>query len=79
LEVGGFTADTLAEDCDLTIRMLRAGYIVRYAETALAYTEAPETIKMFLRQRFRWSFGIMQNLWKHKEALFNSTKEIWDS
>ena len=71
LEVGGFTTDTLAEDCDLTIRILRAGYIVRYAETALAYTEAPETIKMFLRQRFRWSFGIMQSLWKNRDALFN--------
>jgi cellulose synthase/poly-beta-1,6-N-acetylglucosamine synthase-like glycosyltransferase/spore germination protein YaaH/peptidoglycan/xylan/chitin deacetylase (PgdA/CDA1 family) len=72
LEVGGFTTDTLAEDCDLTIRILRAGYEVRYAETALAYTEAPETIKMFLRQRFRWSFGIMQSLWKNRDALFNT-------
>ena len=71
LEVGGFTTDTLAEDCDLTIRILRVGYTVRYAETALAYTEAPEAIKMFLRQRFRWSFGIMQSLWKHRDALFN--------
>jgi cellulose synthase/poly-beta-1,6-N-acetylglucosamine synthase-like glycosyltransferase len=71
LEVGGLTTDTLAEDCDLTIRILRAGYTVRYAETAIAYTEAPETAKMFLRQRFRWSFGIMQCLWKHRDALFN--------
>ncbi|MDR3667685.1 MAG: polysaccharide deacetylase family protein [Ignavibacteriaceae bacterium] len=71
LEVGGFTTDTLAEDCDLTIKILRAGYTVRYAETALAYTEAPEAVRMFLRQRFRWSFGIMQNLWKNKDALFN--------
>ena len=70
-EVGAFTTDTLAEDCDLTIRILRAGYTVRYAETALAYTEAPETMKMFLKQRFRWSFGIMQNLWKHRDTLFN--------
>jgi cellulose synthase/poly-beta-1,6-N-acetylglucosamine synthase-like glycosyltransferase len=71
LKTGGFTSDTLAEDCDLTIRILRAGYTVRYAESALAFTEAPDTIKMFLKQRFRWSFGIMQNLWKHKDALFN--------
>ncbi|MDR3611000.1 MAG: glycosyltransferase, partial [Ignavibacteriaceae bacterium] len=70
-EAGGFTTDTLAEDCDLTIRILRAGYKIRYAETALAYTEAPEGVKMFLRQRFRWSFGIMQSLWKHRDALFN--------
>ncbi|MGE5412205.1 MAG: bifunctional polysaccharide deacetylase/glycosyltransferase family 2 protein, partial [Clostridiales bacterium] len=71
LKSGGFTNDTLAEDCDLTIRLLRQGYTVRYNEKAIAYTEAPETLKMFLRQRFRWSFGIMQSLWKHKDTLFN--------
>ncbi|MGE5682381.1 MAG: glycosyltransferase [Bacillota bacterium] len=71
LEAGGFTSDTLAEDCDITIRLLRNGYTVRYNEKAIAYTEAPETLKMFLRQRFRWSFGIMQNLWKHRDTFFN--------
>ncbi|MGE5400939.1 MAG: glycosyltransferase [Ignavibacteriales bacterium] len=71
IEAGGFTSDTLAEDCDLTIRLLRAGYTVRYNENAIAYTEVPETFRMFLRQRFRWSFGIMQSLWKHRDAIFN--------
>ncbi|MCU7491325.1 MAG: glycosyltransferase [Ignavibacteria bacterium] len=71
LEAEGFTSDTLAEDCDITIRLLRQGHVVRYNEHALAYTEAPETIRMFLRQRFRWSFGIMQSLWKHRDAIFN--------
>ncbi len=68
---GGFTDDTLAEDCDLTIRLLRSGFKVRYASTAIARTEAPETLRMFFKQRFRWSFGIMQSLWKHRDALFN--------
>ncbi len=72
LGVGGFTDDTLAEDCDLTIRLLRHGYRVRYENTAVAWTEAPETLKMFFKQRFRWSFGTMQSLWKHRDALFNS-------
>jgi cellulose synthase/poly-beta-1,6-N-acetylglucosamine synthase-like glycosyltransferase/spore germination protein YaaH/peptidoglycan/xylan/chitin deacetylase (PgdA/CDA1 family) len=72
LKAGGFTDDTLAEDCDLTIRLLRSGLRVRYASTAIARTEAPETVRMFLKQRFRWSFGIMQSLWKHRDALFNS-------
>ena len=72
VKVGGFTDDTLAEDCDLTIRLLRSGFGVRYASTAIARTEAPETLRMFLKQRFRWSFGIMQCLWKHRDALFNS-------
>jgi len=69
-EIGGFDIDTLAEDCDLTLRMLRAGYRVRACNEAIAYTEAPETVKMFMKQRFRWSFGIMQSFWKHKELIF---------
>src|ERR1019366_9760919 len=63
---GGFPVDTLAEDCDLTIRILEQGYTVRYSAEALAFTEAPESVKMFLKQRFRWTFGIMQSYWKHR-------------
>lgn len=72
MEAGGFTTDTLAEDCDLTIRILRSGYRVRNAEKAIAVTEAPETLNMFLKQRFRWSFGIMQSFWKHRDLCFNA-------
>jgi cellulose synthase/poly-beta-1,6-N-acetylglucosamine synthase-like glycosyltransferase len=72
LEVGGFMTDTLAEDCDLTMRLLRNGYIVRNCTDALSFTEAPETFKQFLKQRFRWSFGIMQCFWKHRDTIFNS-------
>ncbi len=71
-EVGGFTSDTLAEDCDLTMRILRNGYTVKNENSAIALTEAPETIKMFLRQRFRWSFGVMQSFWKNRDTLFNT-------
>jgi len=70
-EAGGFTSDTLAEDCDLTIRILRLGYFVRNCSSAIAVTEAPETMKMFLKQRFRWSFGIIQSFWKNRDACFN--------
>ncbi|MEO8820335.1 MAG: glycosyltransferase [Ginsengibacter sp.] len=69
---GGFTTDTLAEDCDLTIRLLRNGYIVRNCTSAISYTEAPETFRQFLKQRFRWSFGVIQCFWKHRDTLFNS-------
>ncbi|MBS1783237.1 MAG: glycosyltransferase [Bacteroidetes bacterium] len=69
---GNFTSDTLAEDCDLTIRILRAGFIIVNENRALAYTEAPETIHMFLKQRFRWTFGVMQTFWKNRDALCNS-------
>jgi peptidoglycan-N-acetylglucosamine deacetylase len=68
---GGFTTDTLAEDCDLTIRILRSGYIIRNCTEAIAVTEAPETMKQFMKQRFRWSYGIMQSFWKNKDACFN--------
>jgi len=71
LTIGGFSSDTLAEDCDLTIKLLQQGYKVKYNDKAIAYTEVPETVKMFMKQRFRWSFGIMQNMWKHSNTLFN--------
>lgn len=71
-EVGGFTTDTLAEDCDITMRILRAGYIVANEPNAIALTESPETLKMFFKQRQRWTFGVMQTFWKHKDALFNN-------
>jgi len=69
---GGFTTDTLAEDCDLTIRIVKAGYTIANEPQAFAYTEAPETVKQFMKQRFRWSFGVMQTFWKHKDAVFNN-------
>lgn len=75
-DAGGFTTDTLAEDCDLTIRIIREGYIVKNENNALAFTEAPEKTKQFIRQRFRWNFGVLQTFWKHKELLFN-TKNKW--
>ena len=70
-KAGGFTTDTLAEDCDLTIRILRNGYHVVNCTEAVAITEAPETLKQFMKQRFRWSYGIMQSFWKNKDACFN--------
>ncbi len=70
-KAGGFTYDTLAEDCDLTMRILKQGYIVKNCDDAIAYTEAPETLNGLLKQRFRWSFGVMQSFWKNRNALFN--------
>ncbi|RXK80781.1 polysaccharide deacetylase family protein [Filimonas effusa] len=69
--VGGFTTDTLAEDCDLTIRLLKGGYVVANESEALAFTEVPESLKQFMKQRFRWSFGVMQTFWKNRDAIFN--------
>jgi cellulose synthase/poly-beta-1,6-N-acetylglucosamine synthase-like glycosyltransferase/spore germination protein YaaH/peptidoglycan/xylan/chitin deacetylase (PgdA/CDA1 family) len=65
----GYQPDTVAEDADLTMALLQAGYWVNYEDRALAYTEAPSTARGLMRQRFRWSFGIMQSVWKHRAAM----------
>lgn len=71
LKAGAFTTDTLAEDCDLTMRLHRNGYRIANCNAAISYTEAPETMRQFMKQRFRWSFGVMQSFWKHRDAVFN--------
>jgi peptidoglycan-N-acetylglucosamine deacetylase len=67
-EVGGYQIDTVAEDADLTMALLRRGYRVEYEDMALAYTEAPTNANGLMRQRFRWSFGILQAVYKHSEV-----------
>ena len=67
---GGITADTVAEDADLTIAIRRLGYRILYDEEAIAWTEAPETPGVLIRQRFRWTFGTLQSFWKHSGTLF---------
>jgi len=67
-EAGGFHIDTVAEDADLTMALLRRGYRVEYEDMALAYTEAPTNASGLMRQRFRWSFGILQAVYKHSEV-----------
>jgi cellulose synthase/poly-beta-1,6-N-acetylglucosamine synthase-like glycosyltransferase len=67
-EAGGFHTDTVAEDADLTMALLQLGYRVEYEDLALAYTEAPVNARGLMRQRFRWSFGILQAVWKHRAA-----------
>ncbi|MGW3458071.1 bifunctional polysaccharide deacetylase/glycosyltransferase family 2 protein [Streptomyces olivaceoviridis] len=69
LAVGGMSEDTLAEDTDITIAMHRAGWRVVYQEHARAWTEAPGSLGQLWSQRYRWSYGTMQALWKHRESL----------
>jgi len=68
-QLGGYPADTLAEDQDLTISIQRAGWKVTYDQYAVAWTEAPETFAALARQRFRWAYGTLQCLWKHHAAI----------
>jgi cellulose synthase/poly-beta-1,6-N-acetylglucosamine synthase-like glycosyltransferase/peptidoglycan/xylan/chitin deacetylase (PgdA/CDA1 family) len=67
--LGGFPLDTLAEDQDLTIVLLKAGYKVLYDSTAIGWTEAPDTLSGLSKQRFRWAFGTLQCLWKHRDVM----------
>jgi peptidoglycan-N-acetylglucosamine deacetylase len=69
LDLGGFNNDTLAEDAELTLRILRSGYRIAYEEDAIALTEAPDTVRAFLKQRFRWMYGTLQAAWKNRDIL----------
>ncbi len=66
---GGYHTNTVAEDADLTMNLLEQGYQVIYEDRALAFTEAPENANGLMRQRFRWSFGILQAIFKHRGAI----------
>ncbi len=72
VESGYLSEDTLAEDTDLTITFLRQGHRIVYEEKAYAFTESPEDVKSLIKQRYRWSYGTLQCLWKHRKALFHS-------
>jgi cellulose synthase/poly-beta-1,6-N-acetylglucosamine synthase-like glycosyltransferase/peptidoglycan/xylan/chitin deacetylase (PgdA/CDA1 family) len=68
-QVGGISDETLAEDTDVTMALCRAGWRIVYEERAKAWTEAPATLEQLYRQRYRWSYGTMQAMWKHRNAL----------
>ncbi len=75
-DLGGYPSDTLAEDQDLTLAIQNAGWQVQFDPEARAFTEAPDTVAGLLNQRFRWSFGTLQCLWKHRAALFNRRRPV---
>jgi len=69
---GGYHLNTVAEDADLTMNLLEMGLKVDYEDRALAFTEAPIDAKGLMRQRFRWSFGTLQAVWKHRAAFIRN-------
>ena len=71
-DVGGVSDATLAEDTDLTMAIVRAGWRVVYEEHAIAWTEAPASLSQLWKQRYRWSYGTMQAMWKHRRSVFDS-------
>ncbi|QUW80680.1 glycosyltransferase [Streptomyces mirabilis] len=69
LDLGGVSDVTLAEDTDLTMALCRAGWRVVYEEGAKAWTEAPASLNALWRQRYRWCYGTLQAMWKHRGTL----------
>ncbi len=69
---GCYPVNTVAEDADLTMNLLEQGYKVIYEDRALAFTEAPATARGLMRQRFRWSFGTLQAVYKHQAAFLKN-------
>jgi cellulose synthase/poly-beta-1,6-N-acetylglucosamine synthase-like glycosyltransferase/peptidoglycan/xylan/chitin deacetylase (PgdA/CDA1 family) len=69
LQAGGYTTDTMAEDMDLTWRIRRIGWRIENESQAIGYTEAPDSMNALFKQRFRWAFGTLQSLWKHRRAV----------
>ncbi|MYX37498.1 MULTISPECIES: bifunctional polysaccharide deacetylase/glycosyltransferase family 2 protein [unclassified Streptomyces] len=72
VRAGGVSDDTLAEDTDLTMTLCRAGWRVVYQEDAIAWTEAPASLGALWRQRYRWCYGTLQAMWKHRGALLQT-------
>jgi cellulose synthase/poly-beta-1,6-N-acetylglucosamine synthase-like glycosyltransferase len=70
-QLGGFPLDTLAEDQDLTIAVQVSGLRVLFDPSAIAWTEAPATVRGLAKQRFRWAYGTLQCLWKYRRITFN--------
>ena len=75
LECGGFSTDTLGEDRDLTMALLKKGYRAVFEAAAFSSTEAPDTLKGFMRQRFRWTYATLQCVRKHITCTLNPAKK----
>ncbi|PYK84099.1 MAG: hypothetical protein DME41_03980, partial [Verrucomicrobia bacterium] len=68
---GGLSLQTLAEDTDLTLSLHKDRQRIVYVPQAIGWTEAPESVRTLARQRFRWAYGTLQCLWKHRDMIFN--------
>lgn len=73
---GMYTSDTFAEDADLTLRIMAKGWKIIYEPKAISYTEAPAELQQLLKQRYRWTRGILQSIRKHKKLMINPTKSF---
>jgi poly-beta-1,6-N-acetyl-D-glucosamine synthase len=72
-DAGFYASDTFAEDADLTLNILSKGWKIYYEPRAISFTEAPEKLQQLLKQRYRWTRGILQSLRKHSNLMTNPT------
>jgi poly-beta-1,6 N-acetyl-D-glucosamine synthase len=78
-DAGYYSSDTFAEDADLTLKILAHNWKIYYEPRAISYTEAPEKLQQLLKQRYRWTRGILQAIRKHKKILINPTINFGDT
>lgn len=78
-EAGYYASDTFAEDADLTLKILANGWKIYYEPNSISYTEAPSKLQQLLKQRYRWTRGILQSIRKHKNLMINPTINIGDT
>lgn len=77
IKAGGYDHQSFGEDMELMVRMVRYScdngidYSIRYIPETLCWTEAPVTVKIFMRQRTRWARGLAQLMYSHFKMLFN--------
>ncbi len=79
IAVGGYDMDTMTEDIDLTVKLIKVygnkKYRIGYVSNSVAYTEHVLQFGSLIKQRFRWKFGRFQTLLKNKDMFFNSSKK----
>jgi len=73
LDAGGFSSDTLTEDADLSLTLLRTGARIVYLPHARVRTIAPVYWSSLFKQRRRWIYGNLQCAWKHKGGLVDGS------
>lgn len=73
-QVRGYDDDTFAEDCDLTLKLLFEGWHIIYEPRAIAWVESPSRMIDLLKQRYRWTRGVLQAIKKHSWSLWHPHK-----
>jgi biofilm PGA synthesis N-glycosyltransferase PgaC len=79
VDSGYYSNDTFAEDADLTLKILANGWKIYYEPASVSYTEAPSGLQQLLKQRYRWTRGIIQSIRKHKRLMINPSINLGDT